>query len=167
MPAHREITYADELLSDNTVHRRYSDGRQEWRSRTPAGTVSWQDNQSNAGIDEPLSRALVKRVYRDGTVIYGREGGFGRTLWGDGVLTVNRSSFGGRLGLILAAMAGGALLVGLAMPPASLTAEQEDELRRRQAQTRSSGSDDESGEFDWDDDAADDGGPSGSGGDFG
>ena len=129
MPVHRQITYTDELLSDDTLHRRYSDGHEEWRRRTPAGTVSWQDSHGNTGTDEPLGRRLVKRTYRDGRVVYGREGGYGRTMWGDGVLTTNRSSFGGRLGVILAAVAGGALLTGLAMPPDMLTAAQEEELR--------------------------------------
>jgi hypothetical protein len=129
MPNQRQVTYTDELLSDDTVHRTYSDDRQEWRRRTAAGTVEWQDHRGNAGTDEPLGRRLVKRTYRDGTVIYGRELGYGRTLWGDGVLTSNRSKFGGRLGIILAAVAGGALLGGLAMPPQSMTPAQEDELR--------------------------------------
>jgi hypothetical protein len=129
MPDQRQVTYTDELLSDDTVHRTYSDDRQEWRRRTAAGTVEWQDHRGNAGIDEPLGRRLIKRTYRDGRVMYGQELGYGRTLWGDGVLTSNRSSFGGRLGIILAAVAGGALLGGLAMPPQTLTAAQEDELR--------------------------------------
>lgn len=106
MRARTEITYTDELLADRTVHRRYSDGRQEWRSRGPDGVVSWRDDRGSAGTDEPLGRHLIKRTYGDGRVVYGREAGYGRTLWGDGTLTANRSSFGGRLGGILAAAAG-------------------------------------------------------------
>ncbi|WP_019929943.1 hypothetical protein [Nocardia sp. BMG111209] len=157
MPVHRQITYTDELLADGTAHRRYSDGREEWRNRTPAGTVSWQDSQGNAGVDEPLGKALVKRTFRDGRVVYGREGGYGRTLWSGGVLTVNRSSFGGRVGIILAAVAGGALLTAMAMPPDVLTAEQEEELRRQAAgqQSSSDGGSDDSG---WGDDSGDDSG---------
>jgi hypothetical protein len=159
MSKYQQITYTDELLSDDTVHRQYSDDRQEWRRRTPAGTVQWQDHRGNAGTDEPLGRRLVKRTYRDGRVMYGREFGYGRTLWGDGVLTSNRSSFGGRLGVILAAVAGGALLGGLAMPPETLTAAQEEELRA-EALTQQSysggGSVGDSGTGGWD---------SGSGGD--
>jgi hypothetical protein len=148
MPEHRQITYTDELLSDDTVHRRYADGHEEWRRRTPAGTVSWQDSHGNSGTDEPLGRRLVKRTYRDGRVVYGREGGYGRTLWGDGVLTANRTSFGGRLGAILAGMAGGALLTGMAMPPDMLTAAQEEELRT-QALNQSSGDGGWSGDSGW------------------
>ncbi|MCX4094159.1 hypothetical protein [Nocardia sp. alder85J] len=157
MPAHRQVTYTDELLADGTVHRRYSDGREEWRSRTPVGQVAWQDNQGNSGTDEPLGRNLVKRRYRDGRVVYGREGGYGRTLWGGGMLTVNRSSFGGRVGIILAAVAGGALLTAMAMPPDVLTLEQEEELRR-QAVARQSDSGDGSGDSGWGDDSGDDSG---------
>ncbi|WP_280423941.1 hypothetical protein [Nocardia carnea] len=129
MRARDEITYTDELLADRTVHRRYSDGQQEWRSRGPDGVVSWRDDRGSTGTDEPLGRHLIKRTYGDGRIVYGREAGYGRTLWGDGVLTANRSSFGGRLGGILAAAAGVVLVGSLIAPPESLTPEQEEELR--------------------------------------
>ncbi|MFI6364758.1 hypothetical protein ACIBG0_18620 [Nocardia sp. NPDC050630] len=158
MPEHRQITYTDELLADGSVHRRYADGRQEWRTRDAQGMVSWRDDRGNSGTDEGLGPKIVKRVYRNGSVLYGREAGFGRTLWGDGVLTVNRSSFGGRLGGILAAIAGGALLGALVMPPDALSAEEEEELRRHAA-AQSSGSGDGGEDYGgWDDDGGDDGG---------
>lgn len=158
MPEHRQITYTDELLADGSVHRRYADGRQEWRTRIAQGAVSWRDDRGNSGTDEALGPKIVKRMYHNGSVVYGREAGFGRTLWGDGVLTVNRSSFGGRLGGILAAVAGGALLGALVMPPSSLSQVEEEELRR-QAAAQSSGSSDGGGDYGgWDDDGGDDGG---------
>lgn len=161
MPEYRQITYTDELLADGSVHRRYSDASQEWRTRDQRGVVSWRDNRFS-GTDEPLGAKLVKRTVHNGPVIYGREQGFGRTLWSDGRLTVNRSSFGGRLGGILTVVAGGALLGGLVMPPSSLTPAEEEELRRQEA-SQSSGSGDSGGDYGgWDDDAGDDGG-----GDFG
>src|SRR5262245_57336349 len=109
MSVRRQITYTDELLADGTVHRRYSDGREEWRTRHHH-TVSWRDNRGDFGTDEPLGRKLIKRVHGNGGVRYGREAGYGRTLWGDGTLTMNRSSFGGRLGMLLGSVAAGALL---------------------------------------------------------
>lgn len=158
MPEHRQITYTDELLADGSVHRRYADGRQEWRTRDQRGVVSWRDDGGYSGTDEPLGTKLVKRTFGNGSVLYGREAGFGRTLWGDGRLTVNRSSFSGRLGGILAAVAGGALLGGLVMPPSFLSPAEEEELRR-QAAAQSSGSSDSGGDYGgWDDDAGDDGG---------
>ncbi|WP_329385412.1 hypothetical protein [Streptomyces sp. NBC_01716] len=160
-PHRREITYSDELLADRTVHRRYFDGRQEWRSADSASrrTVRWRDDRGASGSDELLGRRIVKRVYADGRpVIYGREAGYGRTLWSDGVLTVNRTSFGGRLGTVLAAVTAGAVLGTLAMPPASLSPEEEEEMRR-QAEASASGGDGggagDAGYGDWDDGSAD------------
>lgn len=164
MPEYREITYTDELLADGTVHRRYSDGRQEWRARRPDGVVTWRDGRGGTGSDEPLGRHLVKRSYLDGSVIYGREGGFGRTLWGDGSLTVNRSSLRGRLGGIVAAVAGTALIGSLVMPPDALTPEQEQELRA-QAQDPAGGDGGSDHYGDWDGDAG--AGDWAGGGDFG
>jgi hypothetical protein len=165
MTAPREVSYTDELLADRTVHRRYSDGRQEWRSREPSGAVAWRDDREHTGTDEPLGKRIIKRTYADGRVMYGRDVGYGRTLWRDGVLTVNRTSFGGRLGAILATVAGGALLGSMIAPPDYLTDAEEEELRR-QAQDQSSsssGGGDGGGDYDdWDDD--DDGD---SDGDFG
>ncbi|MBH0781468.1 hypothetical protein [Nocardia bovistercoris] len=161
MSVRREITYTDELLSDGTVHRRYSDARQEWRMRGH-GVVTWRDHSGGSGADEPLGPKLIKRVFHDGTVRYGRECGYGRTLWSDGTLTVNRSSFGGRLGMILAGVAGGALLGSLVMPPDFLSPGEEEELRNQaMAQQSSSGGGGEDYGA-WDDDSGDDGG-----GDFG
>ncbi|WP_054816627.1 hypothetical protein [Nocardia arizonensis] len=160
MSVRQQITYTDELLADGTVHRRYSDGRQEWRTRGN-GVVSWRDDRADSGTDESLGPKLIKRVHRDGAVRYGRECGYGRTLWGGGVLTVNRSSFGGRLGAILAGVAGGVLLGSLIDPPDFLSPDQEEELRRQAAQQSSS--DGGSSDYgDWGDDSGGD-----DGGDFG
>lgn len=171
MTAPREVTYTDELLADHTVHRRYSDGRQEWRSREPTGVVHWRDDQERTGTDEPLGKRIIKRTHGDGTVRYGRDAGYGRTLWRDGVVTVNRTSFGGRLGTILGAVAGGALLGTMVAPPDHLTVAEEEELRRQaqeQHASSSGGGGDGSGSSgydDWDDD--DDAGDSDGDGDFG
>lgn len=155
----REIGYADELLADGTVHRRYSDGRQEWRTRAAGGTVQWRDDQGRSGVDEPLGDKLIKRSFSDGSVAYGREAGFGRTLWRDGTLTVNRSSFGGRLGGILAAVTGTAVLGGVALPPKSLTPQEEQDLRDQDREDPGGGGSDDYGEW---------GGPGDDGGgDFG
>lgn len=161
-PQRREITYSDELLADRTVHRRYSDGRQEWRSADSASRriVRWRNERGHTGSDELLGRRIVKRVYGDGRpAIYGREAGYGRTLWSDGVLTVNRTSFGGRLGTVLGAVTAGAVLGSLAVPPTSLTPEEEEEMRR-QAEASASGGDSgggagDSAYGDWDDGSAD------------
>jgi hypothetical protein len=56
-----EIPYHDELLADRTVHRRYADGREEWRARSPSGVVTWRDNQGGAGTDEQLGKRIIKR----------------------------------------------------------------------------------------------------------
>ncbi|ARQ68479.1 hypothetical protein [Streptomyces marincola] len=156
-PPRREITYTDELLADRSVHRRYSDGRAEWRSRGTGRVVHWRDDRGAHGTDEPLGRDLVKRAYADGRVLYGREGGWGRTLWSDGVLTVNRTSVGGRAGVAVAAVAGGVALGAIALPPAVLGADEEEALRREaEAQVGAGGGGDsgagEDGDYgDWDD----------------
>jgi hypothetical protein len=134
-----EMPYHDELLADRTVHRRYADGREEWRARSPSGVVTWRDNRGGAGTDELLGKRIIKRRFSDGRVVYARDVGYGRTLWSDGFMTVNRTSFGGRLGVILGAIAGGVLLAGtLTPPPDALTMAEEEELRR-QAQAASGG----------------------------
>ncbi|MEU4842554.1 hypothetical protein [Nocardia testacea] len=156
MARYQQLTYTDELLADDTVHRRYADGRQEWRRRGPGATVTWQDDRGDSGIDEPLGRRIVKRTRRDGSVRYGRESGYGRTLWSDGVLTVNRSSFGGRLGTILAGVAGGALLGALVLPPISLSPEEEEELRNQAAQSGGGGGEADGDYGDWGDGYGDD-----------
>ncbi|MFD0345674.1 hypothetical protein ACFQ0M_05495 [Kitasatospora aburaviensis] len=77
----RQLGYSDELLADGTVHRRYEDGRSEWRHRGAAGLVHWNDSTGRAGTDEPLGRDLVKRTRDDGFTEYGRDIGYGRTVW--------------------------------------------------------------------------------------
>lgn len=162
-PQRREITYTDELLADRTVHRRYSDGGQEWRDAVGGGrVVHWRDERGGSGTDELLGRRIVKRVYADGRrAIYGREAGYGRTLWSDGVLTVNRTSFGGRMGTVLGAVTAGAVIGGLAMPPTSLSPEEEEELRRQAEASASGGGGDggggggDAGYGDWGDGSGD------------
>ncbi|HEY8982554.1 MAG TPA: hypothetical protein VIU15_23565 [Streptomyces sp.] len=138
----RETGYRDELLADGTVHRTYEDGGQEWRSRGPDGVVRWRDERGGTGTDELLGGGIVRRALADGTVTYGREIGYGRTLWGRGErLTVNRTSFGGRMGAVLAGIGIAGLAVTAAhLPPLSLTPEEEEELRQ-QAQSSTSGGD--------------------------
>ncbi|WP_018386555.1 hypothetical protein [Wenjunlia vitaminophila] len=143
----QETTYTDELLADGSVHRRYSDRRQEWRVRQGPTLVAWRDNRGRQGTDELLGQRVVKRVFSNGRVLYGREAGYGRTLWSDGVLTVNRTSFGGRLGAILAAASAGALVGGLVAPPTALTPEQEEELRRQAQAQGQAGGDASGGDF--------------------
>jgi hypothetical protein len=128
----REIPYRDELLADRTVHRRYADGREEWRARSPSGVVTWRDNRGGAGTDELLGKGIIKRTFSDGRVVNARDVGYGRTLWRDGVMTVNRTLPGGPTGVILAALLAGRLTP----PPDVLTAAEEEELRR-QAQATS------------------------------
>jgi hypothetical protein len=128
----------------------------EWRVRVDERTASWRDNFGRQGTDELLSDGIVKRTFSDGQTVYGREQGYGRTLWSNQVLTVNRTNFSGKIGAILAA-AGGAMLLGsLVAPPNSLSAAQEEEMRRKaQQQQQSSSSDSSGGDSggDWDDSA--------------
>jgi hypothetical protein len=155
-----EVAYTDELLADGSVHRRFSDGRQEWRRRGPGPVVLWTDHNGNAGTDEQLGGRIVKRTFGNGQVHYGREQGYGRTAWPYGRLTVNRTSFGGRMGAILAAAGGGLLLGAIVDPPMTLTPLEEEQLRQQaqaQAQQSSSSSGDGGGEWeaggdDFDDD---------------
>ncbi|GAA4672979.1 hypothetical protein [Gordonia humi] len=156
----REVTYTDELLADGTVYRRYSDGRQEWRTKAAEGRASWHDDRGRTGVDEPLGPKIVKREFGDGMVIYGRENGFGRTVWSDGIMTVNRSRFGGRFGALVAGVAGTVLVAGLVYPPDSLAIGEEEALRA-QGDPSSSGGDGSSGDTysDWGDgDGGNDGG---------
>jgi len=149
------LTYTDTLLSDQSVHRVYSDGNQEWR-RLVGGLVEWQDSLGRAGVDELLGQGVLKRTFSDGRVLYGREQGYGRTVWGGGsMVTINKTSFGGRVGTLLAGLGAGALLGPVVLPPASLTPEEEEALRRQEeeAQRRTAeagdhGGDYEAGEFD-------------------
>ncbi|MDW8212106.1 MAG: hypothetical protein RMJ55_00990, partial [Roseiflexaceae bacterium] len=133
----RVITYQDELLADGSVRRVFSDGRQEWRRRLPDGRVEWRDNQGYAGIDELLGDGILKRTFNQGQVIYAREQGYGRTLWHRGqVLTVNQTSFGGRVGAILTSMGAGFLLGSLVLPPEYLSPEEEEMLRQKMLQQK-------------------------------
>lgn len=138
----REIGYTDELLADGSVHRTYEDGRQEWRRRDHNidHVVHWHDNQGASGTDELLGERIIKRVLTDGTVTYGRDIGYGRTLWGRGeTVMINRTSFGGRLGAILVGLGlAGLAITATQLPPLNVTPEEEAELRQ-QAQRSSSG----------------------------
>jgi hypothetical protein len=155
MPSnYQTIEYTDELLAGQTVCRRYQNGRVEWRKRIDETKAEWRDNQSNQGIDELLGDGIVKRTYANGQILYAREQGYGRTLWSNNLLTVNRTSFGGKVGAILAGIGGAFLLGGLVAPPLMLAAEQEEQLRQQQAlQQQSAGSSSSSGDSgsSWDD----------------
>lgn len=125
----REIGYTDELLADGSVHRTYEDGRQEWRRRDHNidHVVHWHDNQGASGTDELLGERIIKRVLTDGTVTYGRDIGYGRTLWGRGeTVMINRTSFGGRLGAILVGLGlAGLAITATQLPPLNVTPEEE------------------------------------------
>ncbi|MFJ4988660.1 hypothetical protein ACIP9H_33285 [Streptomyces sp. NPDC088732] len=158
----REIGYTDDLLADRSVHRTYEDGRHEWRRRGAGGVVHWHDEHGNQGTDELLGHKIVKRVLPGGTVTYGRDIGFGRTLWGTGdTLTINRTSFGGRTGAILVGLGVTGLAVTASqLPPLHLSLEEEEELRRQAQSSSSSGGGDGGGDGgDWGDgNCGDDGG---------
>ncbi|MFF7453229.1 hypothetical protein [Kitasatospora sp. NPDC008115] len=147
----RHLGYRDELLADGQVHRRYEDGRSEWRRRGTDRQIHWHDSLGRSGTDEPLGRDLVKRRYADGATEYGRDIGYGRTVWGGGLVTLNRSSFGGRLGVVVGALgvAGVAAITAAQLPPDALSEDEEEELRaqaRQQASTSSGGGGDAGGE---------------------
>ncbi|MFF3749870.1 hypothetical protein ACFYYH_05310 [Streptomyces sp. NPDC002018] len=173
----RETPYRDELLADGSVHRRYEDGREEWRRREGGTVVRWHDNRGAAGTDELLGGRIIKRWYADGTVAYGRDIGYGRTVWGQGeTVMVNRTSFGGRVGVLLGGLGLATLAVTAAQfPPVSLSPEEEEELRQQAAAQNSSGGDaggggsydDGSGGDSGAGDPGDSGDPGGSGGDSG
>ncbi|WP_055599852.1 hypothetical protein [Streptomyces aureus] len=137
-----EIGYADELLADGTVHRRYENGLEEWRRRASGHPllVHWHDNRGASGTDELLGDRIIKRSLADGTVTYARDIGYGRTLWARGEkVLVNRSSFGGRMGVLLAGLGVATLAITAAqLPPLSMSPEQEEALRQ-QAQAQQSG----------------------------
>ncbi|OLT11352.1 hypothetical protein BJF78_27100 [Pseudonocardia sp. CNS-139] len=137
---YREVPFRDELLADGTVRRAYADGRQEWRRRGAGGVVTWRDNRGRTGVDELLGGRVVKRRIGETAVLYGRDVGYGRTTWSDGVLTVNQTSAGGRAGLIIAGIGAAGLLPALVDPPFAMTPEEEEALRQQQAQQASSGS---------------------------
>ncbi|MFE6286176.1 hypothetical protein [Streptomyces sp. NPDC057877] len=137
----REIGYTDELLADGSVHRTYEDGRQEWRRRGPDGVVRWHDSEGGSGTDELLGGRIIKRMPADGTVTYGRDIGYGRTLWGRGeTLMINRTSFGGRMGALLVGLGVAGLAVTAAhLPPLALSPEEEEALRQQAQNSTSSG----------------------------
>ncbi|MQY10668.1 hypothetical protein SRB5_07800 [Streptomyces sp. RB5] len=147
----REIGYTDELLADRSVHRTYEDGRREWRRRGADGVVHWRDDQGGTGTDELLGARIIKRVLADGTATYGRDLGYGRTLWSRSeTLMVNRTSFGGRMGAILAGIGVlGVAVTASQMPPLHLTPEEEEELRRQARTSSDGGGDVEAGGDDW------------------
>ena len=157
------VGYRDELLADRSVQRRYEDGRREWRRRAGA-TVQWRDDRGRDGVDEALGERIVKRWIRPNGVLYGRELGYGRTAWSDGVLTVNRTSTGGRVGAIIAGIGAAGLLPAVVDPPLALTPEEEEELRQ-QAQSSSGGGGDGGGSSDDSDGSDDDWIDSADGGD--
>ena len=140
---YRTAPFRDELLSDGSVRRAYSDGRQEWRRRGPGPLVSWRDARGRTGTDELLGGRVIKRRIDPDIVVYGRDLGYGRTTWSDGVLTVNETSMGGRAGTILAAVGAAGLLPVLVDPPYALSTDEEEQLRRQQS------------DGDWGDDAND------------
>ncbi|MEV7679476.1 hypothetical protein AB0O64_13090 [Streptomyces sp. NPDC088341] len=167
----RETPYRDELLADRSVHRRYEDGREEWRRRDGGTTVRWYDNQGGSGTDELLGQRIIKRRYADGTVTYGRDIGYGRTVWGQGeTVMVNRTSFGGRMGVLLGGLGLAALAVTAAQyPPVSLSPEEEEELRQQAQSSSSGGGDGGGGDSGGDSDTGgtgETGGDSGDGGDW-
>lgn len=147
---YQTIEYSDELLADKTVCRRYSNGRIEWRKRLDENRAEWRDNQSNQGFDELLGDGIIKRTY-GGQTVYAREQGYGRTLWSNNLLTINKTSFGGKIGSILAAVGGAFLLGGLVAPPMMMAAEEEEMMRQKQLQQQSSSSSGDGGGGDWDD----------------
>ncbi len=128
----RVLTYKDEVLADGSVRRSFSDGTYEWRRRQSDWVVEWQDSQGYSGVDELLGDGIIKRTLSNGRVFYAREQGYGRTLWyGGRVLTINQTSFGGRVGMILASLGAGFLLGSLVPPPDYLTPEEEEMLRQK------------------------------------
>lgn len=160
MSRYRQVDFTDQLLADGSVHRRFTDGVEEWRRRGPGELVYWRSNQGVEGTDELLGRRIIKRQYTTGQVMYGRDLGYGRTAWGNGTITTNRTSFGGRMGAILAAVGAGALLGAVVAPPLSMTLAEEEALRQQRAAAQQSSSSD-SGTGDWSD------GDGGSDDDFG
>lgn len=157
---YQTIEYTDELLADKTICRRYQNGRIEWRKRLDETKIEWRDNQSHQGLDELLSDGIIKRTYSNQTV-YGREQGYGRTLWSNNLLTVNKTNFGGKVSTILASVGGAFLLGSLIAPPMALSMEQEEEMRRQQTLQQQQSSSNSSSDSSWDSDFSD------SDGDFG
>jgi hypothetical protein len=124
-----EVTFTDEVMSGGGVCRRYSDGVEEWRWRDPDGTVWWRDNQQRHGTDEPLTGTLVKRTFLDGRVLFGRDLGFGFTIWSDGRRTLNVTNSPAGLAALLVRVGSQALLGVASAPPSSLSPTEEARLR--------------------------------------
>jgi hypothetical protein len=162
------ITFQDELQPDKSVRRTYSNGVLEWRRKLADGRISWEDSNNQSGVDELLDSKTVKRTYTDGRIVYGREQGYGRTAWsgGSNSVTVNQSSFGGQVGMILAGLGAGALLGSVVWPPDVMSAEEEEYLRQ-QAQSAGSSSSTSGNSGDSGDWGGSDGGDWGSDSDFG
>ena len=148
---YQTVEYTDELLADKTVSRVYTNHRREWRTLTADGRVEWRDNSGASGIDELLGDKIIKRTFADHQIVYGREQGYGRTFWSNGVLTINRTSFGGRIGALLATVGGAALIGGLVAPPLALSIAEEEHLRQQERAAQQSGSSDSGSDSDWDD----------------
>ncbi|WEV29511.1 hypothetical protein OYE22_33180 [Streptomyces sp. 71268] len=135
------------------------------RSGGAGGTTAWCTGTTTGARRAPSQR-IVKRAYADGRVVYGRDIGYGRTVWDRGAtVLVNRTSLGGRTGAALAALGVAGLAVTAAqLPPVHLTPAEEEALRQQQAAQGSGGGGAEVGlggeeeagwEGDWE---ADDGG---------
>lgn len=131
------VTFTDERLADGTVHRRYDDGRVEWRTAAGPDRAEWRDASGATGFDERLGRGVVKRTLSSGEVSWGRDQGYGRTAWEGGRrVTLDVTRLGGRAGALLAAAAGAVLLGGVRPPPDALGAAEEEALREQRAQAR-------------------------------
>lgn len=133
--SYQRIEFWDVRMTDGGAHRRYSDGREEWRWPRGPVLVDWRANDGTSGTDEQLARRYLKRtVRRDGgdEVRWGRDIGYGRTVWSDWTMTQNRTSFEGRLGALLA-VAAVVTLAPTVPPPGPFPPEVEEELRREQA----------------------------------
>jgi hypothetical protein len=149
---YQKVEFQDELLADKTISRVYSSGVREWRRRLDDDQIEWRDSAGARGTDELLGDLIIKRTFSDGRALYGREQGYGRTLWSNNVLTLNRTSYGGNVGAALMAVGGAALVGGLVAPPLVLSATEEAALRQqRQQQHQSSGGSSSGGDSDWDD----------------
>jgi hypothetical protein len=137
MARNGEVTFIDEVMSGGGVFRRYSDGVEEWRWRDPDGAVWWRDNRQRHGSDASLRGGLVKRMFLDGRVRYGRDVGFGWTAWNDGRRTLNLTGSPAGLAALLVRVGSQALLRVMRPPPSSLSPAEEARLRLRPEDRRS------------------------------
>lgn len=120
--------------------------------------VRWRDNRGASGTDELLGNHVIKRTLADGTATYARDIGYGRTVWARGErVTVNRSSFGGRMGVLLAGLGVATLAITAAhLPPLNMTPAEEEALRRQQEQSQASSSSGGGGDSGGGEDTGDD-----------